>query len=472
MKKFRSFLAGTTTLLLSLLLAIVIWFNAVQAEDPDTRRSVQIPVTYVGLPENVVIVEPENPEKDILITYEGRTSIVTELGPNDFSAIVDLSGVPVGEFQQVPVQIETSEQDITVNPPTPDQIDIFLEELKTVEVPVRVDIRGSVARGHTREQELIEPAKISVTGRASDVDILDFAQVTVFLNGDNQTIVTTPQPIYYDRQGRVASVRNLDVSTNEVQVTVPIHESADFAEKIISVNIVGEPAPGYRLISARVNPSSVLVTGSPTRLLQPFSIQTEPIDITGLTESFSDSVTLILPAGIEQDEVEEITVNVQIEPFRSTKIFNQTVTIQGLEEDKTGELDPETVRVVLFGPSPVLEAMTEQEILVNVDAFGLEDGTYNLEPIVTFPEQRGLELRSVQPSVVSLMITDTLTTTNGISNTLPITDETSLRYNTPVEDLLSLNSGAEDTAVSHQSPPTIINTTPQPIYLNKKEVIL
>ncbi len=473
MKRFRSFLAGTTTLLLSLLLAIVIWFNAVQAEDPNTRRSVQIPVTYIGLPENVVIVEPDNPDQDILITYEGRTSVVTQLGPNDFSAIVDLSEVPVGTSQQVPIQIETSEQSITVNPPTPDQIEIFLEQLKTVELPVRVDIRGSVARGHTREEELVEPAEISVTGRASEVDTLDFVQVTVFLNNDNQTIVANPQPIYYDRQGRIASVRNLDVSANEVQVTVPIHESADFADKIISVNLVGEPAPGYRLISARVNPGSVLVTGSPTRLQQPFSIQTEPIDITGLTESFSDSVTLILPSGIEQDEVEEITVNVQIEPFRSTKIFNQAVTTQGLEEGKTGELDPETVRVVLFGPSPVLEAMTEQEILVNVDAFGLEDGTYSLEPIVTFPEQRGLELRSVQPSVVSLFITNTITTTNGISNTLPITDETSMRYNTPVEDLLSLDLGAGDTAVSQLTPPTtIVNTATQPIYLNKKEVIL
>jgi hypothetical protein len=118
----------------------------------------------------------------------------------------------------------------------------------------------------------------------------------------------------------------------------------------------------------------------------------------------------------------------------------------------------------------VLEAMTGQEILVNVDAFGLEDGVHSLEPIVTFPEQRGLELRSIQPSMITLLITPTLTTTHGISNTLPITDDTSMRYNTPVEDLLSLNSEAEDTAVSRQ--PHIIHTTPQPIYLNKKEVVL
>ena len=348
MKKIRSLITGTTTLLLSLLLAIVIWYNAVQAEDPEIRRSVQIPVTYIGLPENVIIAEPSNPDQDILVTYEGRTSIVTQLKPTDFSAIIDLSELPVGETLMVPIQIESNQQNIIINPPTPDQIELYLEELKTVKIPVKVDIRGSTARGHMREAELVEPSEISVTGTASEVNSLDFALVTVFLNGENQTIVADPQPIYYDRQGRIASVRNFDVSTNEVQVTVPIHESEDFAEKIISVDIVGEPAPGYRLISARVNPSTILVTGRPTQLQLPFNVQTEPIDITGLTESFSDVVTLILPQGIEQDEVEEIVVDVQIEPFRSTKIFNQAVTIQGLEETKVGVLNPETVRVVLF----------------------------------------------------------------------------------------------------------------------------
>jgi hypothetical protein len=50
MKQFRSILAGVSTLLLSFMLAILIWFSAVQAEDPETRRSVQIPVTTLACP--------------------------------------------------------------------------------------------------------------------------------------------------------------------------------------------------------------------------------------------------------------------------------------------------------------------------------------------------------------------------------------------------------------------------------------
>ena len=466
MKKVRSFLAGTATLILSLVLAIVIWFNAVQAEDPDTRRSVQIPATYVGVPENVIIVEPTNPEQTILVTYEGRSSIVTNLAAEDFSAVIDLSEVPIGERQSIPINIESTTSEIQTDS-NPAEIDILLEELKTVSIPVKVDIRGSEARGHTRQQELIEPAEILVTGKASEVDALDFAQVTVFLNDENQTFIDNPRPIYYDRQGQVASIRNLDVATDEVQVTIPIQESADFAEKIISVDIVGEPAQGYRLLSASIRPNTILVTGRPTQLQVPFNVRTEPIDITGLTESFSGPITLVLPDGIELDEVEEITVDVQIEPFRSTKIFNQPVVVQGVEPEKETVVEPESVRVVLFGPLPILETITEQELLVTADGFGLENGTYTLEPIVTFPEQRGLELRSVQPSVVSLQITDTLTVTNGISHTLPITDESSLLYNRPVEVTSNLDLGEQDTAVfTYQQ--SKIAITPQPFQLRKK----
>ena len=465
MKKLRSLLASTATLILSLTLAIVIWFNAVQEQDPDTRRSVQIPATYVGLPENVIIVEPTNPDQAILVTYEGRSSIVTDLSEGDFSAVIDLSEVPIGERQSIPVNIEATTTEIAANS-TPSEIAILLEELKTVSIPVEVDIRGSEARGHIRQPELLEPTEIVVTGIASEVDDLDFAQVTVFLNDENQTFIDNPRPIFYDQQGQVASVSNLDISADVVQVTIPIQESADFAEKIISVDIVGEPADGYRLLSASVSPSTILVTGRPTQLQVPFNVRTEPIDITGLTESFNGPVTLVLPEGIELDEVEEIIVDVQIEPFRSTKIFNQPVVVQGVDLEKEADVTPESVRVVLFGPLPILETITEQELLVTVDGFGLENGEYTVEPVVNFPEQRDLELRSIQPSVVTLQITDTLTTTNGISNTLPITDASSMLYNRPVEVMSSMDLGVEDTAVSHHHPSKII-AKPQPIYLKK-----
>ncbi len=411
----RSLIANLATLLLSFVLAVVIWVNAMQVEDPNIKRALQIPATFIGLPEDVTRISPENDNPPVLISYEGPTSIVSELSQDDFTAIIDLTDVPLGSDVSVPVEIQAENTQVTLDDPIPESVTVHLEKLVTREIDVELDIRGEVARGHTMGNVLIDPPMIAVTGTESEVDQLDFAQVTIFLNDGTQTLIETRQPLFYDRQGRVASVSGLQLSTEEVEVTIPINESADFANKVITADIIGQVAPGYRVLGVTIEPSSVLVTGRPTQLALPFRVQTESIDITGLTETYQDQVSLVLPEGITLDSVTEITVTVQIEPFSSTKIYNQPIELLGISEDLEVTIEPDTLRVVLFGPSPVLDTLTEQEVRVSLDLFGLEPGEYSLEPDVDVPD-RGLELRSIQPSVIEVIISEPITPTEESSD--------------------------------------------------------
>lgn len=447
MRMARSLIANLATLILCFILAVIIWINAMQVDDPDIRRAVQIPATFIGLPEDVTRLSPTDDNPPVLISYEGPSSVVSELNQSDFTAIIDLSEVPLGSQVSVPVDIQAENTAVSLDAPIPETITVRLERLVTREIEVVPDIRGEVARGHTMGEPLIDPPVIAVTGTETEVDRLDFAQVTVFLNDDTQTVIEAPQPLFYNRQGRIASVSGLQLSTELIQVTIPINESADFANKVITADVVGEVAPGYRVLGVTIEPSSVLVTGLPTLLAQPFRVQTEPIDITGLTETFEDQVSLVLPAGITLDSVTEITVTVQIEPFSSTKIYNQPVELLGITEEMTATIDPDTVRVVLFGPSPVLDTLTEQEVRVSLDLFGLEPGSYTLEPDVDVPD-RGLELRSIQPAVIDVVITEAITPTGDLSDT---------ESRRPGQlDLMFV--GVEDTAVSHTQLPAPLPT--------------
>ena len=438
MRVARSLVANLATLLLSFILALVIWINAMQVGDPDVKRAIQIPATLIGLPEDVTRVRPTNDNLPVLITYEGPTSIVSSLSRDDFTAIIDVSDVEPGQDTIVPIDVQAKDTRVTLEAPIPETVTVRLEKLVTREIDVRLEIRGDVARGHTMGEPLIDPPTITVSGTETEVDQLDFAQVTVFLNDDTQTRIESPQPLFYDRQGRVASVNGLQLSTDQVQVTIPIDESADFATKVITADVTGQVAPGYRVLSATVNPPSVLVTGRPTQLAIPFTVKTEPIDITGLTETFQGPVSLVLPEGITLDSVTEITVTVQIEPFSSTKIYNQPIELLGVNEELEVTIVPDTVRVVLFGPSPVLDSLTEQEVRVTLDLFGLEPGEYSLEPDVDVPD-RGLELRSIQPSVIEVIISEPITQTGSVTDTKSI--DLNALY-------LLVNSAGEDTALS------------------------
>jgi YbbR domain-containing protein len=446
-RRLQSSLADLLALLLSLLLALVIWVNAQQGEDPTLRRALQIPVEFIGIPESVRIIEPSNLNSIVVVVFEGPTSVVDTLTAADFTATVDLSQIPRGEQQLAPITVRANTDEITLDAPAPGELAVHLEELITKEVPVELDLRGSLPRGYTADEPLVEPPSIIVKGIASDVERLAQARATVFLsNDDTQTKVVTPQPIFYDQQGRVAGVSNLELSQSTVTITVPIQEAADFANRVISVNLVGDPAPGYRVLNTSVNPASVLVTGRPSQLELPFRVQTEPIDVTGLTETFQTRVSLLLPSGITLDEVQEIIATVEIEPFSSTKIFNRPVQVLGLDEGLEAVVEPDSVRVVLFGPLPVLDALPEQEVAVTVDVFGLEQGIYELEPAVNIPE-RGVEKRSVQPTLVTVIINQPLTATTGLTETLLLEDDTAVT--TPSPSLPRYHANAQKMGNSH-----------------------
>jgi YbbR domain-containing protein len=408
MKFARDLFSNLFTLLLSLLLAILIWLNASLENNPIRLQSFQIPLEYIGQPENAVLVAEI---ESVVIIVEGRSSIINQLTSEDFPAYIDLSRVPLGEDTMVNVVVQPRRTGIDVNSISPAQVKVRLDQLVSREVPVVLDIRGSVARGHTQGTPLADPEAITVVGTPAQVDRLDSARVTVFLNNVSDTVVASQLPIFYDRQGRVASTSGLrSVSHEEVRVTIPVEESADYAEKFIEVDWRGTPADGYRLLSIQVDPPSLLVRGLPTRLTEITQIRTEPIDITGLTETFTQQVALNFPIGITPDEVQVIKVTVEIEPILTTGVYNRPVEVLGVEPGLTAVVQPEEVRVVLFGPLPVLDTLPEGEVRVTVDAIGLLTGTYSLEPTVTLPD-RGVELRSVQPAVVNITIGQTISDT-------------------------------------------------------------
>ena len=210
-------LTNVATFFLSLVLAIFIWMSASQTQDPVRTRFLDVPLQYVGLPAEASLVRTD-PRQTVQIRLEGPDSVLQEYTSNDFTATVDLSQVPFGEQVSVDINVITSKTGATISFITPEQVEVMLEQQVTRDIPVEVDIRGSVARGHTQGEALVEPASIRVTGPASQVNQLDFALVTIFLNSAVETLIETPSPIFYDQAGRVAGVGALDLKIGRAHV--------------------------------------------------------------------------------------------------------------------------------------------------------------------------------------------------------------------------------------------------------------
>lgn len=428
MNQAREVLTNVGTFLLSLVLAVFIWMSASQTQDPARTRFIEVPLTFVGIPSNATLVSPGTRQL-VQLRLEGPDSVLQAVTPEDFTATADLSDIPSGQLTTVDVVVVGRNPAARISFITPEQVDVQLEQQVTREVPVELDLRGTVARGHRQDEPLLDPPSIQVSGPESRVNQLDFALVTVFLNSTAETLVESTQPIFYDQSGRVASVTGLGLSADEVTATVPVVESAGFADKLVTVEWKGEPAPGYRLLSVTADPPSVLVEGRPAQVNQLTSVKTEPIDINGLAQSFQQTAALALPAGISVDPEQTVTVNIEIEPILTTSTFNRVPTLRGLGRAYDATFEPAQVRVILFGPLPALDALAEDDIRVTLNLFGLEPGVYSVEPDVDVPD-RDIEIRLVQPSAVTVTVVpaeaeteaapDTSATTAAVATVAPV----------------------------------------------------
>jgi YbbR domain-containing protein len=86
--------------------------------------------------------------------------------------------------------------------------------------------------------------------------------------------------------------------------------------KVVGVraDIEGEPAEGYLLQKVEVTPRRVWLTGARSQVLRLSEIVTEPIDVTGLSETQEQEVSLFLGEGtVWVEENEPVTVKLVIE---------------------------------------------------------------------------------------------------------------------------------------------------------------
>jgi hypothetical protein len=83
--------------------------------------------------------------------------------------------------------------------------------------------------------------------------------------------------------------------------------------------------------------------------------------------------------------------------------LNQPINIIGLPEGLGAQVLPQTIDVIISGPLPVLDALTLQDVIVNVDVTGLEPGTHQLVPNVKVLVSNVL-VESILPGTVEVIL--------------------------------------------------------------------
>ncbi len=390
--------------LLSLALAFLLWMVATEAENPteDRQLNTAIPVEIQGLPETMIAYNLS--ESSVRVTLKAPQSVWRELTASDVRAYLDLSRVVTGT-NTLPVQVQARGNPVNLVTVTPHEIAVNVEPLTDKEVPVDVVVQGAPASGYRHDAPVIAPRRVRVRGPASQVAQVDRALITVELQREQSDVSNDYPPRPVDAAGN--PVRNVEVSPDAVTVSIAIWQLSYIRDLAVTVSLDGQPAPGYRIANLEVDPPVLKVFGR-TEIVRaaPGFLQTQPISLTGRTESLTTTVALQMPEGLSTfpPARPEVTVTLTIEAIRSGMTLNVEPRIRGLEPGLSATVGIDSVVVIMSGPIAIMETLDPDDVQLTLDLTELEAGSYAILPDIIVPDNVTIE--NIIPEAVPVQIAE------------------------------------------------------------------
>jgi YbbR domain-containing protein len=374
--------SNLTSILLSLLLALVIWTSAVTSANPNTEVELSIPLEVIQQSGDIAIVD-ELPET-VLIKILAPESIIQQLEEdNPLVATIDMEDVSAGTYR-FPVDIEIPEgvRPIRIIEQNLKSIELEISNLITKSFPITIKVEGEPAIGYQTSGLSWNVSTVTVTGVenkvqevTSVVGDLDITDATGSLARE-----VSLQPI--DVNGDL--VTGVNLTPRSVLVNQTITLQGGYRNLAVNVTTQGSVEPGYRFTSITPAPPTVMVFSADPQLVEqlPGYVNTKPLDLTGVDSYLETILELDLPPGITVVGDPTVLVQVNVTTLETSMRVVREIEVIGLLPGLTVTVSPNQVSVSITGPVPVLESLSLTDIRVIVDLEDLEVGVHTVVPTI------------------------------------------------------------------------------------------
>jgi YbbR domain-containing protein len=389
---------------MAFIFAVIVWVSAVTSGDPNREATFEVPIEVIGLASNLEIIS--NVPSSLSLTLVAPSSILDSISDevNTLRAWIDLTDLGAGTHT-VPVQyrLPAKFQPLRIVDSEPATAEITLEELISKTIPIQTDVRGKPPLGYQAGTPTWSHDQVTVSGRASLVERVTEVRAVLSITGAEETIEQNISLTAYDENGYVVNGVTLD--PGDISVVQPINLKGGYRNMVVKVVTTGQVAEGYRQTSISVSPPNVMLfSADPTKIDDlPGYVETERLDLSGAVDDIETSLSLNLPEGVSVIGDPNVLVQVGVAAMEGNLTVVRSVEAIGTLPQYEAIVAPENVEVILYGPIPVLDSLTETDVRVVVDVEDLEEGTYQLTPeVVVLPER--VEVESVSPNTIEVEI--------------------------------------------------------------------
>ncbi len=168
---------------------------------------------------------------------------------------------------------------------------------------------------------------------------------------------------------------------------------------------------GYAVNKASLSPSDLRITGPSSIVDKIESLQTRPIPLSSITQSFEYSAEVATPSPALKVSPSKAVVQVEILKENDLRVF-KTVPIRVLKSSGFKRLSVEMLsapnaEITVSGPKAAIESMKEDEVKPYIDISQFEQaGIYNVN-LNCWVDREGVALKNIYPPSIRVKLIDT-----------------------------------------------------------------
>lgn len=375
----------------SVIFAFLLWIFVVNIDNPVIKK------TFSDVPVNMLneqVLDDLNQTykiqagETVSFTVRGKKSVVDRMQKSDFRATADVSSM--SKVHAILIEVEPlrykGQIDIDTGGAT---VKVVLEDLKSDQIPVVVEVKGKPAKGYAVSAETATPNLISVSGPKSVISQINQIVATVDVTGLRKDVTMTQKVRCYDSDGDEISQERLNLDTDTIKVRIQLSRTKTVP---FYVETKGKPAKGYALGSIDYQPREIEITGNEDDLAKVERIQLTSLDVGDSTKSIEKTIKasdVKLPDGISFVESAEkignivIKANIERQRERYLTIHTDQITMVNNIGNYDVKFDEESITVKISGLKSVVDKVVAKDLNPKIDMELLKPGTHTVQVELT-----------------------------------------------------------------------------------------
>jgi YbbR domain-containing protein len=278
---------------LSLLMAILLyWIASGQKNNPSVKGEFYVQPVAEGLPDDLIL---KSAPQGSPVSVSGTAEAVEAFRALEPKATVNLSNAKVGS-DRYPVKYlyPNGFTDVLqiIGPPV---TLVTLEPKKSAKFTVEVLYNDNPPAGYAYSDPRSVPASVQVVGLYSDVIRVQRVVANLDTSGAPGAVSQDVELVAQDVKQQ--PVENVQIVPKQVRATLRLKKTPSTKTVLLSIELIGNPDPGFEISGYDFEPNAVTVSGSQELLASRSSLRV-PVDVDGLKAGTTKTVTIQPPSGL------------------------------------------------------------------------------------------------------------------------------------------------------------------------------